>query len=115
MRLIGAKSRQKPRKNLRHSESILGRLNAVNPAVGLSAPKNQVPRQTRSRKLSPETLLVVTELKNRTETGRKQDSYKTLRDFIPSPKRGAKQEQGRESSSAAGTLFRALRKAAAVS
>src|SRR5215831_14503796 len=46
MGLIGVKSWQKPRKNRGQSESSPGCLNAVNPAVALSAPKYQVPEKT---------------------------------------------------------------------
>ena len=52
IRAIGVKSWEKPRKNHDHSESSPRCLNAVNPAVALSAIKNQVPGQTPFRKLS---------------------------------------------------------------
>jgi hypothetical protein len=42
--VIGVKSWQKPRKNCGIQKSSSGRLNAVNPAVALSAPKYQVPQ-----------------------------------------------------------------------
>src|SRR5262250_386881 len=44
--IIGVKSWQKTRKNRGQSESSPRCLNAVNPAVALSAPKNQVPEKT---------------------------------------------------------------------
>src|SRR5215813_6732452 len=44
--VIGVKSRQKTRKNRGPSESSPRCLNAVNPAVGFSAPKYQLPEKT---------------------------------------------------------------------